>query len=77
MSVQGIEHTVYIQIAKGYNGQNTTNKTLKYVREVTWYMLTTLKCQWISYFLGAIGKNSLRKCWESKVNLSWGQRNSS
>lgn len=34
MSVQGVEHTVYIQIAKRYNGQNK-NKTLKYVREVT------------------------------------------
>lgn len=40
MSVQGIEYTVYIQTPKGYNGQNTTNTTLKYVTEVTWYTLT-------------------------------------
>lgn len=33
MLVEGIEHAVYIQIANSYNGQNTTNKTLKYVRE--------------------------------------------
>lgn len=62
MSVLGIEHKVHIQIAKGYTGQNTTNKTLKYVREVTEYTLTKLKCQWSSYFLGAKVMHPMKKC---------------
>lgn len=61
MSVLGIENTGYIQIAKGYSGQNTTNKTSKYVRKVAWYMLTKLKCQWSWYFLGAEVMHPMKK----------------
>jgi len=33
MLVQGTEHAVYIPTAKSYNGQNTTNKILKYIKD--------------------------------------------